>query len=277
MQKFKIKLMTHYQKLYEQIATQLFEWEGLPENIPVEYIENQLFHKGRVMFAYDENAGYFVQPFTASGMIDMYDRPAEYTVAGLSNLNGKAYAREDAVIINNNSVQRPTKELINHYIEQLVELDITKLSNQTWQRIPVIITGDHDRVQSIISLVQTTTSGDSPIAVVDKNHGMGQLELMEIKTPYLGEELRNEYKKVLGDLLTVLGIENLEVSKNERLVAAEAKINEHEVKINLLAFLEPRLLAAQRINDLFGLEVAVKVRGELNENNYIETDYRIDE
>lgn len=64
---------------------------------------------------------------------------------------------------------------------------------------------------------------------------------------------------VVGELLTLLGINNLEISKKERLVVAEAEVNKQEVGINLLSFLKPRMDSVDRINALFKTNIKVSV------------------
>ena len=73
---------------------------------------------------------------------------------------------------------------------------------------------------------------------------------------YSKEEIWNEY-------LTFLGINNLEVSKKDRLVASEATTNNEVINLNLMSFLVPRQKAAKQFNELFGTNISVRVRSDL--------------
>ena len=44
-------------KLLREIS-QLFKWEGLPEEVPYDYLEKALVQSGRAMFFYDDKYGY---------------------------------------------------------------------------------------------------------------------------------------------------------------------------------------------------------------------------
>ena len=44
-------------KLVREV-TNLFKWTGLPEEIPVDYLEYSLITHGKVMFFYDDELGY---------------------------------------------------------------------------------------------------------------------------------------------------------------------------------------------------------------------------
>lgn len=262
--KLKESIRSHYKRIYTQVATQLFKWEGLPDTIPAHFIEDRLFRKGSIMFAKTDLTGEFVTDYVNEGTIDMYDRPTKYRVVNNDrNINGISFPREEVVIIKNNINKLPTEILIEKNIDELVELHITKLMNQTWQRMPVIFQGNHTVVQSLRSLIEDMLEGGSPVAITDKSLNIDMINPIDTRTQYLGAELRDETKMVVGELLTTLGINNLEVSKKERLVAAEADINKQEVNIHLLSFLEPRKQAAEEINKLFGLNVTVDVNEAL--------------
>lgn len=254
----------HYNIVYSQLATNIFKWEGLPETIPADWIEKQMYYSGSTMIAFAPEVGMYATKYTNSGEIDMYDRPQYFNVVNNhTGLNGLRYHREDVVIIKNNIHTTPTQTMLRKNIGELVELHITKLMNQTWQRMPVMFQGNPTVIQSLKALVEGTLEGGSPIAIVDRNLSVEAVVPVDTRTQYLGKELRDETKMVVGELLTLLGINNLEVSKNERLVAKEAEVNEEEVSANLLAFLEPRRAAAQEINEKFGLNVSVSVNEDL--------------
>lgn len=260
----KASIRNHYRNIYTQVATQLFKWEGLPDTIPAHFIEDRLFRKGSIMFAKTNLTGEFVTDYVNEGTVDMYDRPTKYRVVNIDReINGISFPREDVVIIRNNINMLPTELLIEKNIDELVELHITKLMNQTWQRMPVIFQGNHTVVQSLRSLIEGMLEGGSPVAITDRSLNIDMINPIDTRTQYLGAELRDETKMVVGELLTILGIKNLEISKKERLVAAEADINEEEVNIHLLSFLEPRKQAAEKINEVFGLNITVDVNEAL--------------
>lgn len=260
----KASIRNHYRNIYTQVATQLFKWEGLPDTIPDHFIEDRLFRKGSIMFAKTDLTGEFVTDYVNEGTVDMYDRPTKYRVVNIDReINGISFPREEVVIIRNNINRLPTELLIEKNIDELVELHITKLMNQTWQRMPVIFQGNHTVVQSLRSLIEGMLEGGSPVAITDRSLNIDMINPIDTRTQYLGAELRDETKMVVGELLTTLGINNLEISKKERLVAAEADINEEEVGIHLLSFLEPRKQAAEKINEVFGLNITVDVNEAL--------------
>lgn len=259
-EQIKFEYRVHYNRVYRQLATQLFLWEGLPEGIPYDFIEKQLFDRGSILFAHDKNLGYYAINYSNSGMIDMYERPTHYNLISHTSLGGKQLRRDECVIIKNNIEDFPTYQMLKKNIEELVELNITKLSNITWQRIPVIFQGNDKTAQSLKSLIEDTIQGASAISIVDKSLSLSEgVQSIDTKSEYLGAELRDEYRMITGELLTMLGINNLEISKKERLVSAEAEINKEEVGINLLAFLKPRQESAKRLNKMFGLNVKVRV------------------
>ena len=79
-----------------------------------------------------------------------------------------------------------------------------------------------------------------------------------------------EYKKqIWNELLTFLGINNLNLEKKERLITDEANADNELINFNLQSFLAPRQLACKQFNEKFGLtgtdkEISVRVRSDLH-------------
>ena len=259
METYRNKVRNHYNLVYGNIARSMFIWKGLPEGIPEEYMEKQLYDVGSVMFAEDAMVGYFLTRYGAAGQVDMYDRQTHFNVVSTSGLNGKRYSIDDVVIVKNNKNLAATSHLIKKNIDELVEIAVTKQTNQSLQRMPTVILTDDKTKQSLVSVLLAGQNGDGPVVAGLKGFSIDKIDIIENRQEYLGAELREEERMIIGELLTMLGINNLEISKKERLVAAEAEVNEDEVGINLVSFLQPREEAAEEINRRFGLNVSVEL------------------
>lgn len=257
-------LEKHYTDLYEQVARTLFVWENLPDGIPADFIERELFYTGSVLFVKDRQLGYIVSPYVESHY-DIYDNATKFQVR-----NEKVrpaligyYDRDDVVIIKNNVNKVATMAMIRKNIAELIEIDITKKYNTVWQRMPVVFKASDKTKQSYKSVIEGAIRGINPVIVADQDLTFNGLEILPTGSNYLGGELREEYKMVIGELLTTLGIDNLDIMKKERMITHEVEVNSQEVDINLLKFLEYRERAVEEINEKFGLNIKVSVNEDL--------------
>ena len=50
--------MTNYYQWLKLLHMSMFEWKGLPETINLDYLEETLFEKGRLMFFKDDVLGF---------------------------------------------------------------------------------------------------------------------------------------------------------------------------------------------------------------------------
>ena len=68
----------YYYKLM-LIVNNLFEWEGLPNNMESRWIENYLFSDGQCVFFKDNNLGFMVAGVDLDGSVNCYDDPTTVT------------------------------------------------------------------------------------------------------------------------------------------------------------------------------------------------------
>ena len=89
------------------------------------------------------------------------------------------------------------------------------------------------------------------------------LQVLQTKAQFIGNELMDFHRSVENQLLTYLGIDNCPVDKKERLVTGEAESNDQQLRVNVNLMLEARERACEKINSLYGLNVSVKLRNEM--------------
>ncbi len=92
------------------------------------------------------------------------------------------------------------------------------------------------------------------------------LTSIDTKAEFIADKLQDYKKGIWNELLTFLGINNLN-EKKERMVTDETNQNNEVINLNLQSFLIPRKEACRQFNELFGFtgkkEISVRVRSDL--------------
>lgn len=266
------KVSFYRRKLIREVSN-LFKWEGLPEEIPVDYLEQTLIKSGRVMFFYDERAyGYMALEGNVRGF-NLYNQPTQaYSVCANDIGIPTNYSRtimhkydndipkDDAcVLINNMYNGESLQEIIDHYAYRLALVQQAFDTNALWQNIPVIFSTDNNETKiSIDKLFEDIMTG-KPWIVVDKTllakeNGL-QTEAVEV--PFLLDKLYDSKNEIYNEFKMTIGLNTSGADKKERLLVDEVNSNKESTETCLEIMLSQRKIACEEINRVFGLNVTV--------------------
>ena len=107
---------------------------------------------------------------------------------------------------------------------------------------------------------------------------MDDISSIDTKAEFIADKLQDYKKGIWNELLTFLGINNLN-EKKERMVTDETNQNNEVINLNLQSFLITRKEAFNKFNKLFNpeKEISVRVRSDLQNTikkmESIVTDY----
>lgn len=254
---------TNIRNLYctylHDIAISRFKWENLPREIDERFLELTLNEYGTCAFFRDEYAGLYVTlPATPEGLYDIYNRPNRYR-AFANNGYTRHLDFTNSVFMYNNMARTPTWPWLNYYANQLYDIDATRTVNLIAQKTPIMLVGN-DKQRLTAKNLYLNYRGNEPVMFVDESMGTNPIQVLQTTAPYLGEDLTNLRKHVLGEILTLLGYENSDnTRKNERLITGELQMSKGETNINRYSPLEARRQAADQINEMFHFEKPVEV------------------
>lgn len=150
------------------------------------------------------------------------------------------------------------------FANRLYEAERTCDVNIKAQKTPVLLTGD-ESFRLTMKNIYNKYDGNEPVIYGDKNQ-LGENVLRAIKTdaPFVADKVMDYKKEIWNEALTYLGINNIMIEKKERLVSDEANGNNELINMNLQARLAPRKEACKQFNELFGMNIDVKVRSDLH-------------
>lgn len=242
---------------YKLIALNAFEWGNLPSGIQERHIERELFSKGFSSFFRDPKMSYMSLPCSSTGTLNTYGDPLKYNVYGFNYR--RTLKHDELVIIENNKLKIPTDQFLMFYVNKLTEAERTMDVNVKANKTPVVVICDDKDVLSMKRVFQQV-DGNTPAIFADRSLNLDNMQALDLKTKFLGNDLMIYKKTVENELLTFLGQNNLPVEKKERLITDEANSNNQLIESFFDLGLEARQRAVKEINAKYGLNITVKRR-----------------
>ena len=266
---------TDYYDRLKLLALTSFEWTGLPEMIPVRFIEETLYSYGIAAFFKDSVLGEMVSKVTTAGKLNYYGEPVKYNMYATGY--NKMYDADDCVIIRNNFMKKPTMYTIQLFAQRLYEVERTLDVNIKNQKFPVVIRGTQTQIQTLLN-IYAKYDGNQPVTVIDKDVDLGAFGVLDTKAPYVSDKLMLYKHDIWNEAMSFLGISNANTDKKERLITDEVQANDQLVQMGAEVMLASRKKACEAINKMYGLSVTVEQRGYqqavdgFSEDNETETD-----
>lgn len=260
------------ERMYVRVLTELcmnrFIWVGLPNTIDKRFLEMTLFYQSLVIFFFDKDYDrYLALRGTGMGKINMYDNPTSFRAIGNTMVN-KLLTAKECVPIWGNYMRHPDLDIVMLYAGKLAVIDRSIEINAMNMRQSKFIISDEDERLSWVNVVRQHEAGIPTIA------GTRQMDLSKVGVFDLGVDPKNlevlmaTKAKIWAECLTMLGIQNGNDEKKERLVAAEVDIKEDQAGAMRATFMNAREQAAAQINEMFDLSISVKFNTDIGVINY---------
>lgn len=246
------------------LARSVFKWENLPNGINEKWIEKYLFNEGCCMFFCDDIKGYMIARTTANGSLNEYDEPTKLTPVFNNSCGGqisKSYINnKDAVLICNNDLYLPTRNTIDLYALRLTVIQRSIDANVSAMKMSNLIKCSERQKQSYKQAFNQWNEFE-PLIITDKDMEIqDSFEVLKTDAPVVFDKLQLQKNAVWNEIMTFLGINNANMDKRERLVDDEVQANNEQIVLSAYTMLKAREIACKAINDIFGLNISVKVR-----------------
>lgn len=263
-----------YQRILTELATNRFKWTGLPDEIDVRFLEITLFYFALSVFYKDHRFDKFMAlRGGSSGWLNMTDNPQYFNVVGNNFVGGIVSATSEtytdepkpklvsgkAIPIWSNYLRMPDLDIVTIYASKLAEIDRTIEINSKNARQTKFISANENQKLSFTNISRQVDEGQQVISV----GGMAQ-DLAFIQALDLGVDkdmlmnlnvLRNS---MWSQCMGLLGIDNANQDKKERLVESEVDANSDQTSNMRYVNLNARRMAADAINKEYGLDVKVE-------------------
>lgn len=257
------ELYLYYFNRLKELAISMFEWKNLPPSVDARFLELTLFDDGQCLFFKDEVMGYLTLQCTIGGQFNVYRVPTTrraYATNGYqNNLNA-----DDSVIIYNNMLRLNSIGAIDMFAKRLYDLDSIIDVNAKAQKTPILITCDETQ-RLTLQNVYLQYIGNQPVIYGNKNLDVNGIKVLKTDAPYIGQQIYELKVNIWNEVLSYLGISNVNNVKKERLITDEVQRNLGGTYASRYSRLNMRKEACKKINEMFDLNIDVDYRQDYSE------------
>ena len=254
----KSKVFENYCKYTFTRTQSMFTYEGLPDTIPVQWLESYLQRNGSCCIAEHEGKLYALLG-NAGGELDEYYQPTIYTVANPAlNLSKSYKIGEDCVYCKNDYDAIGLVPLVSRYCGLMTENLLTvRISDINMRMMNLLSAPDDNTLQSTIQYLKDLEDGklgvvgETPffegLKLQSKGVGNGDYMIQFIEL--------QQYLK--GSMYNELGINANFNMKREALSGQEVALNDDALMPLIDDMLKQRRAMCDELNQMFGLNVSV--------------------
>ena len=255
----------NYYTYYTNIALNNFKWiisdiKKYPL-ITSDFIEKLLFYKGCCAVINHPDRGYMLCTFaTIDGYYNYFGYPTKITAYdvfdGLTPLGNYDY--NDFVIIPNNILFYPTNNIVIEKAMKLATIQEAIDINIDGQKIPVVFQGETEQKQTLQIVMKKYYQGERPL-FLNKEFKTADVTCLNPEVPFKVPELYKAGDTVKSELLTMLGINNVNISKESGVTDSEVNSNNQVVNLSFDIFKNARLKAIDELKEKFGIEAQLEI------------------
>lgn len=249
-----------YYNRIKNLAINAIEWEGLPKEIDERFLELTLFDTGMALFFRDAIVERFVcLPVALNGELDIYNIPKARTAYATNGYNYFG-TDKDSIIIFNNYLRTPGNIGAQFYAMKLYELERTQDVNIKGQKFPVLVKSNEQQRLTMLNLYEQY-DGNQPFIFGDKTLNPEQFQVLNTNSPFISDKIQTLKMQIWKEALLYYGIDT-QIVKPERLTVLESAGNIGTIEAERFVRLNARRQAAEKINEMFGLNIYPKFRYE---------------
>lgn len=261
-------LVNYYTKyLFEKVIS-IYKWEGIPDSWAVNYFLYTLFGKGFLAVFDTEEYGVIPNECALAGYNVFYQPTTALVANPALRENRRMLIGEECELIKMQPNYSGVMDIVSNYADLMALAMETAGINLLNSKLSYVFFSDNQaNAASFKKLYDQIASGE-PMAVIDKDLiGIEGEKHWELFTQNVGQNYITD--RVLTDMRTLenmfnteIGIPNANTMKRERLISDEVNSNNVDTQSKVILWLETMQNDIKKVNDMFGLNIAVKYRYE---------------
>ncbi len=246
----------------------MFKWEGLPDSIPQRSLELYLQLNGHCCF-YEYNDTLYVFFGGLGGVPDVYYMPTIYTVANpYLNLSRNLKIDEDCIVASNDSLYIGLYPLFVKYANMLTETELSINIATINSRILNLISAPDDRTKASAEKYLKDVE-DGTLGVIAENAFLDGIRTQPYGNTGNSNNITNlielnQYQR--ATFFNEIGLDANYNMKRESLNSTESLLNKDALLPLVDDMLKCRKNAAEKVNNMFGLNVKVDFASSWEDN-----------
>lgn len=237
----------------------------LPDTWDLDFFRFTLFMFGHVT-VFDSGIFGVIPQYGALSGYNVFYMPAESIVANplLPNVNRLKIGKDCEII-----KLRPTfsgiMDIVGYYADQMALTTESFTCNVQNSKLAYVFGAKNEaQAQAFKKMYDQIYSGN-PVTVIDKqmfnDDGTPSWNTFQqnIKQTYIGDLLIDAINAIEDRFCTLIGIDNANTDKRERLISSEVEANKAETKALSSLWLEEIKAGMEKCNNMFGLSLACEL------------------
>lgn len=260
--------------LYNLVTTR-YKWNNLPDSMDEKFLEKSLFEDGKAVLINHPQYGFLNLRCSYSDTLNIYELPTEVNAYSL-DLSIHLPLNEVAIVFNNNMNQNDKYRVIQYAI-RLYECSRTIDTNIKVQKTPlVIVTDSENKKLTLKNMFMQYDGNEHAIFSYKELLDEEPFRVLNLNAPFIANQVHDIQNSILNEFLTIYGLNNANTDKRERLTNDEVNANNQLISLSSDIGLICREQAAEKFNNLYGTNITVERRENINVSIYnpIEMDYR---
>jgi len=261
-----------YMRVLTELAVNRFKWTNLPDSVDVRFLEINLFYHALSVFYKDKRYDkFFALRGGGTNWLNMMDNPVGFAVIGNNfvGMNVSALRETEnaskAIPIWANYLRIPDLDIVTVYARRFATLDRTIEINSENARMNKVIITDENRRLSVENIDRQIQEGQNNIKINIPLQDLQFIQALDLGVnPDAIEKLHILRTRWWNECMGLLGIDNANQDKKERLVSEEVGANDDQTSMMRHVNLNARQIAVEAINKEFGLDIKVEYHTDID-------------
>ena len=265
----------YFRRYLIQKILSVFEFDGLPEKWSKDYFLYTLFVWGFVAVVETDKFGVIPQHCSLSGY-DVFYRPTNVTIAN-PLLRGILQPRigVDCELIKMQPDYGSCWDIVSYYADLLALASESLAVNIVNSKLAYVFACDNKTVAESFKKMYDKLNEGNPAVFADSKLFDESGEPLwttfqnNLKQNYVAGDMLNDMLKIDARFCTEIGIPNVNMAKNSGVTDNEVEANNIDTKSKVSLWLETMSEGLEKVNEMFDLNLSVKLRFERGGNDVV--------
>ena len=262
-------LFFYWAKYLLQRAIAVFD-VTLPESIDYDYFMFTLLLDGGIAVFKTPKYGVIAQRCSVLGY-NLYDKPTEIQVNNTVVQGIERTIDKDCILFTINPNYTGMWDIISYYAVQLAEIQLSANVNLRNVKLAyVYLAEDNKEVENFKKMTDKVDNGEAMVfAKKGSSQNKAELFFNNVANTYIVDKLLVDMRKIISNFDMEMGIPTVNTEKKERLISDEAVSNNAETTLRINYIIERLQKECEKCRKMFGIEIDIKLKGELKNANSI--------